>query len=72
MEALIEEEKMRENEQAKRSLLKRQIREFQHNLELLPMENWNHQEAFEDEERGENPPIMNKYPRKKLPLPNKI
>ena len=36
------------------------------------MEKWNHQEAFEDEEREENPPIINKYPRKKLPSPNKI
>ena len=73
LEALIEEETRRENDRAKRSLLKRQISEFPHNLELPPMENWNHQEAFEEErEEEENPPIINKYPRKKIPSPNKI
>ena len=75
LEALIEEEKKRENDQAKRSLLKRQLSEFQHNQELPAMENWDHQEAFEEEEREEeeeNPPIINKYRRKKIPSPNKI
>ena len=73
LEALIDEEKRRENDQAKQSLLKRQISEFAHNLELLPMENRNHQEAFDEErEEEENPPIINKYPRKKIPSPNKI
>ena len=59
---------------AKRSLLQRQISEFPHNLELPPIENWDHQEAFEEEreEEEENPPIINKYHRKKIPSPNKI
>ena len=72
LEALIEEEKKRENDQAKGSLLKRQISEFQHNQELPPMENWDHQETFEEEEREEeeeNPPIINKYRRKKILYP---
>ena len=70
LEALIEEEKKRENDQAKRSLLKRQISEFPPIIE-----NWNHQEAFEEkesDEEEENPPIINKYHRKKIPSPNKI
>ena len=73
LEALIEEEKKRENYQSKRSLLKRQISKFQHNLELPPIANWAHQEAFEEERREEEiPPVINKYPRKKIPSTNKI
>lgn len=74
MEDLIEAEKQGENDLAKRSILKRQLSEY---LEPHRMENWvddpvDEDEEEEAEEERDNPQNLNKYPRKKLPSPNKI
>ena len=83
METLIDEKRRRENELARRSILKRQIREFPANLASPIMENWEQHaseddgnreetEGEEDEEVQEPPRNVNKYQRKKLPSPNKV
>ena len=81
LDALIEEEKKRENDQAKRSMLKQQISEFSHNLESPVRENWDYdpsidegQEYSEAEEaQQDKTPNVNKYLRKKIiPSPNTI
>ena len=74
IEDLIEAEKQRENDLAKRSILKRQLNAY---LEPPRMENWaddlvDEDEEEEAEEERDNPQNLNKYPRKKLPSPNKI
>ena len=78
MEALIDAEKRREHDLAKRSILKRQIGEFPDNLAPPIMENLEPtdgrgQEVEEEEQQmRDKPRNVNKYQRRKLPSPNKV